>query len=95
MTLLLALTRRVPAMLEEQARRNWSRLGVSAKATSVEGKVMAIIGYGHIGREIALRAKTLRHPGRRGLAHAQGGRPAWMKATRCPRSTRCSRAPTS
>jgi phosphoglycerate dehydrogenase-like enzyme len=57
MTLLLALTRRVPAMLEEQAKRNWSRLGVSAKASSVEGKVMAIVGYGHIGREIALRAK--------------------------------------
>ena len=57
MTLLLALTRRVPAMLEEQAKRNWSRLGVSATATSVEGKVMAIVGYGHIGREIARRAK--------------------------------------
>ena len=58
MTLLLALTRRVPAMLEEQARRNWSRLGVSAKATSVEGKVMAIVGYGQIGREVALRARA-------------------------------------
>jgi phosphoglycerate dehydrogenase-like enzyme len=57
MTLLLALTRRVPAMLEEQGKRNWSRLGVSATATSVEGKVMAIVGYGHIGREIARRAK--------------------------------------
>ena len=57
MTLLLALTRRVPAMLEEQAKRNWSRLGVSATATSVEGKAMAIIGYGHIGQEIARRAK--------------------------------------
>ena len=58
MTLLLALVRRVPAMLEEQARRNWSRLDVSAKATSVEGKMMAIVGYGRIGREIALRART-------------------------------------
>ena len=75
MTLLLALTRRVPAMLEEQARRNWSRLGVSAKATSVEGKAMAIVGYGHIGREIARARAALRHPDRRGLAHAQGRRP--------------------
>jgi phosphoglycerate dehydrogenase-like enzyme len=57
MTLLLALVRRVPAMLEEQAKGNWSRLEVSAKATSVEGKVMAIVGYGQIGREIALRAR--------------------------------------
>src|ERR1700722_19456132 len=51
MTLLLALVRRVPAMLEQQAKRNWSRLDVAAKATSVEGKVMAI------GREIARRAR--------------------------------------
>ena len=57
MTLLLALTRRVPAMLEEQAKRNWSRLDVSAKATSVEGKVMTIVGYGQIGRQVALRAR--------------------------------------
>jgi len=57
MTLLLALVRRVPAMLEEQARRNWSRAGVSAQASSVEGKVMAIVGYGQIGRQVAMRAR--------------------------------------
>jgi len=57
MTLLLALVRRVPAMLEQQAKRNWSRQDVAAKATSVEGKVMAIVGYGQIGREIARRAR--------------------------------------
>jgi phosphoglycerate dehydrogenase-like enzyme len=57
MTLLLALVRRVPKMLEEQATRNWSRQDVSAKADSVEGKVMAIVGYGQIGREIARRAQ--------------------------------------
>ena len=57
MTLLLALVRRVPAMLEAQALRNWSRLEVAAKASSVEGKVMAIVGYGQIGREIARRAR--------------------------------------
>jgi phosphoglycerate dehydrogenase-like enzyme len=57
MTLLLALTRSVPAMLDEQGKRRWSRVDVQARATSVEGKVMAIVGYGHIGREIALRAR--------------------------------------
>ena len=57
MTLLLALVRRVPAMLEEQAKRNWSRAGVSAQASSVEGKVMAIVGYGQIGRQVAMRAR--------------------------------------
>jgi phosphoglycerate dehydrogenase-like enzyme len=57
MTLLLALVRRVPSILEHQARRDWSRPQVSAKADSVENKVMAIVGYGEIGREIARRAK--------------------------------------
>jgi phosphoglycerate dehydrogenase-like enzyme len=57
MTLLLALVRRVPAMLEAQERRNWSRMEVAAKANTVEGKVMAIIGYGQIGHEIARRAR--------------------------------------
>lgn len=57
MTLLLAVTRRVPAMLAEQAKRNWSRETVSANARSIEGMTMAIVGYGQIGREIARRAK--------------------------------------
>jgi phosphoglycerate dehydrogenase-like enzyme len=58
MALLLALGRRVPTMLDYQARRTWSRLDVAANASSVEDKVMAIVGYGSIGREIARRAKA-------------------------------------
>ncbi|HEX6001868.1 MAG TPA: NAD(P)-dependent oxidoreductase [Hyphomicrobiaceae bacterium] len=58
MALLLALVRRVPDMLDHQSRRDWSRIGVSAKAMSVEGKSMAIVGYGQIGREVAQRAKA-------------------------------------
>lgn len=58
MALLLALARRVPAMLEFQARRDWSRVGVSAGCRSLEGGVMAIVGYGNIGREIARRARA-------------------------------------
>jgi phosphoglycerate dehydrogenase-like enzyme len=57
MALLLALVRRVPTMLDHQARRDWSRVQVSASAASVEDKVMAIVGYGQIGREVAVRAK--------------------------------------
>jgi phosphoglycerate dehydrogenase-like enzyme len=72
MALLLALLRRVPAMLEQQAKRNWSRLEVSAKATSVEGKMMAIIGYGQIGREIARRARPF---GIRTVAVSRTARP--------------------
>jgi phosphoglycerate dehydrogenase-like enzyme len=72
MALLLAMLRRVPAMLEQQARRNWSRLEVAAKATSVEGKTMAIVGYGQIGREIARRARPF---GIRTVAVSRTARP--------------------
>ncbi len=58
MALLLALARRVPTMLEYQAKRDWTRVEVSAKASSIEDKVMAIVGYGEIGREVAQRAKA-------------------------------------
>ena len=94
MTLLLALIRRVPAMLEEQAKRNWSRLGVSAKATSVEGKVMAIVGYGQIGRQIACARPAF---GIRTIASRARASPTtcWMRAARCPSWIRRSRAPTS
>lgn len=57
MALLLALVRRVPTMIEYQAKQDWTRVEVSAKATSIEDKVMAIVGYGEIGREVATRAK--------------------------------------
>lgn len=57
MALLLALVRRVPTMLEYQSKRDWTRVEVSARAGSVEDNVMAIVGYGQIGREVALRAR--------------------------------------
>ena len=57
MALVLALGRRVPAVLAQQAERKWSR-APSAQATSLEGGVMAIVGYGQIGRELARRARA-------------------------------------
>lgn len=56
-TLLLALTRRVPAILAAQDSRTWDRVGVSAGAGTLEDGTLAILGYGAIGREIALRAR--------------------------------------
>lgn len=56
MALLLALTRRIPAFLGQQAHRVWDRTRVGA-LTSLEGKTLAIVGYGHIGREVARRAR--------------------------------------
>lgn len=56
MALLLALARQVPAMLSHQAHRDWSRVGVSSRARSLEGQTLAIVGFGQIGREVARRA---------------------------------------
>lgn len=56
MALLLALGRRVPDMLERQARQVWDR-GAAPRMQSLEGKTLAVVGYGHIGREVARRAR--------------------------------------
>jgi phosphoglycerate dehydrogenase-like enzyme len=56
MALLLALGRRVPEMLAQQALGRWDR-APATRASSLEGKTMAIVGFGHIGRELAGRAR--------------------------------------
>ena len=58
MTLLLALRRCVPAMLEAQRERDWARQRVSDGAGTLEDGTMAIVGYGRIGRELSRRAKA-------------------------------------
>ncbi|MDB5947710.1 MAG: Phosphoglycerate dehydrogenase [Ramlibacter sp.] len=57
MALLLALGRRVPDVLSQQAQRKWDRVPPASKAWSLEGKTMAIVGFGHIGQELARRAR--------------------------------------
>jgi phosphoglycerate dehydrogenase-like enzyme len=56
MALLLALGRRVPEVLAQQAQRHWDR-APATRASSLEGKTLAIVGFGHIGRELARRAR--------------------------------------
>jgi phosphoglycerate dehydrogenase-like enzyme len=59
MALMLALVRRVPDMLQVvMARRAWDRTLIAPKARSLEGGTLAIVGYGHIGRELARRARA-------------------------------------
>jgi len=59
MALMLALGRRVPDMVQTvMARRAWDRTLVAPQARSLEGGTLVIVGYGHIGRELAKRARA-------------------------------------
>jgi phosphoglycerate dehydrogenase-like enzyme len=55
--LLLALSRRLPDLLARQAQGRWEQ-AVRRDIVGLSGKVLAIVGYGAIGAEIALRAKA-------------------------------------
>ena len=55
--LLLALSRRLPDLLLRQAQGRWDP-SVRRDIVSLSGKVLAIVGYGAIGAEIAVRAKA-------------------------------------
>lgn len=56
MALLLALARRVPEMVVQTREARWDR-ALAARAVSLEGGTLALIGFGHIGREVARRAR--------------------------------------
>ena len=56
LALLLALKRRVPDMVRQTARGHWDR-GFTTGATSLEGETVAIVGFGHIGRQLARRLR--------------------------------------
>ena len=69
--LLLALQRRVPFFLANQARQAWDRSVVSMLATPA-GNTIAIVGFGSIGREVA---RLLRPFGGRTVAVSRSGAP--------------------
>jgi phosphoglycerate dehydrogenase-like enzyme len=54
--LLLALKRRVPDIVRQTAQGHWDR-GFTAGAASLEGETIAVIGFGHIGRQVASRLR--------------------------------------
>ncbi|HEY4069316.1 MAG TPA: D-2-hydroxyacid dehydrogenase [Burkholderiaceae bacterium] len=56
MALLLALKRRVPDMVRQTAEGRWDR-GFTNRAASLEGETVAIVGFGHIGRQLARRLR--------------------------------------
>jgi D-2-hydroxyacid dehydrogenase (NADP+) len=60
--LLLALARNFPDCVRQQDRARWSQQELWDKPqhlTELNGKVLLIVGYGSIGREVAKRAKAL------------------------------------
>jgi phosphoglycerate dehydrogenase-like enzyme len=57
LALLLALARRVPDVVRQAADRRWDR-APAARTTSLEGGVLAIVGMGRIGHEVARRAQA-------------------------------------
>jgi len=57
LALLLALSRRLPVAVQQQAGQQWQR-GYADQCRSLYGKTLAIVGYGRIGRQIARRARA-------------------------------------
>jgi D-2-hydroxyacid dehydrogenase (NADP+) len=60
--LLLALARNLPDCVRQQDRAQWSQQELWDKPqhlTELNGKVLLIVGYGSIGKEVAKRAKAL------------------------------------
>lgn len=53
---ILAFTRNVPALVEDQKARRWDRPGRSKGTRELSGSTLGIVGLGRIGSEIARRA---------------------------------------
>jgi phosphoglycerate dehydrogenase-like enzyme len=57
LALLLALMRRLPDCERAQQARQWEAAGIRPRLGSIEGRTVAILGYGSIGREITARLR--------------------------------------
>ncbi len=57
LTLLLSMIRRMPVLFEQQRQRRWDR-AIREALDSLDGKTVAVLGFGGIGREVAKRARA-------------------------------------
>ena len=55
--LMLALVRRLYESIPAKARHEWIP-GITARTSVLEGRTLAVVGFGHAGREIAKRARA-------------------------------------
>ncbi|WNF01146.1 NAD(P)-dependent oxidoreductase [Streptomyces luomodiensis] len=55
LALLLALGRQLPACAASTGRGEWDR-SMAVRARSIEGQSLLVVGYGHVGRQVARRA---------------------------------------
>jgi phosphoglycerate dehydrogenase-like enzyme len=56
MAMILAMTRQIPTIIARSARREWIK-EFSPPLLALEGRTLVIVGYGHLGRQIAKRAR--------------------------------------
>ncbi len=56
--LLLGLARRIPRMERNRIAGDWGRDGLVDDVMSLEGRSVAVVGYGSIGRQVARRLKA-------------------------------------
>ena len=83
MALLLACSRRVVVLDRSTHRGEWNAVGVGGQIRSLPGRVLGLIGFGTIGREVAVRREVVRdahhhgrsgdHSGVRGVARRRAG----------------------
>ncbi|MFN3891299.1 MAG: D-2-hydroxyacid dehydrogenase [Beijerinckiaceae bacterium] len=58
MALLLALYRQFRAMEAARTRHEWARSELNHSTRTLEGETLVLVGFGHIGQEIARKAKA-------------------------------------
>ncbi|MET0308376.1 MAG: D-2-hydroxyacid dehydrogenase [Sphingomonas sp.] len=77
--LMLALARRLPEAIEAQRSKRWD-YGLGARLSSLQGKTLMVLGFGHIGKALAVLARTF---GMQVIAVSKHGHPSELADRSC------------